>query len=87
LGAWAKPIYTAKIRKKLLLKVVLSFSFNFSSFLFSSLTQSRQVFQRIGTKFGAISEPEFAINQTWGKIHVSNGYRKCYWSMLIQGPQ
>ncbi len=42
--------------------------------------------QRIGTKFGAISEPEFAINQTWVKIHVSNGYHKRFWTMLRYGP-
>ena len=37
-------------------------------------------------KFGAISEPEFAINQTWVKIHVSNGYHKRFWTMLRYDP-
>ena len=42
--------------------------------------------QRIGMKFGAISEPEFAINQTLLKIHVSNRYHKGFCKMIIIGP-
>ena len=39
--------------------------------------------QRIGTKFRAISELEFALNSTLLKVHVSKWYRKCYWSLLM----
>jgi len=42
--------------------------------------------QRIATKFGSISEPEFAINHTWVKIHVSNGYHKRFYKMVCQSP-
>jgi hypothetical protein len=42
--------------------------------------------QRIGTKFYAISEPESAINQTWVKIHVSNGYHKRFYKMFCESP-
>jgi len=33
--------------------------------------------QRIGTKFGAISKLDFAINSNLHKVHVSKWYRKC----------
>jgi hypothetical protein len=32
--------------------------------------------QGIGTKFGAILEPEFSLNSTLLKVHVSNGYHR-----------
>ena len=36
-------------------------------------------------KFGAISEPEFAINQTLLKIHVSDGYHKQFCKIICYG--
>jgi len=37
-------------------------------------------------KFSTISEPDFAINSTWLKAHVSKWNHKRFWTMLRWGP-
>ena len=41
--------------------------------------------QRIGTKFGVISELEFVLNSTLLKVHVSKWYRKHFSTLLNYG--
>ena len=41
--------------------------------------------QRIGTKFGVISELEFVLNSTLLKVHVSKWYRRRFSTLLNYG--